>query len=192
MRYVTTHGALAADTHAQRPASVSLRTAMLEGLAPDGGLYVPESIEPWRDAEIARLPERTLTEIAYRALRPYTRPELDATTFEAVVAEALNFPIPLVEVEPGKLLVFTTWFDRTDPDRPLFDPVTEGILHSKLLVSESNDHGETFGPWREIPTPGLTGTAFCGPPVHWSDGSIGLAFESFKHYDDPKPAWHCA
>ncbi len=53
MRYVTTHGALAADTHAQRPASVSLRTAMLEGLAPDGGLYVPESIEPWRDAEIA-------------------------------------------------------------------------------------------------------------------------------------------
>src|SRR6185503_2633266 len=52
-------------------------------------------------AEIARLPERTLTEIAYRALRPYTRPELDATTFEAVVVEALNFPIPLVEVEPG-------------------------------------------------------------------------------------------
>ena len=44
---------------------------------------------------------RTLTEIAYRALRPYTRAELDATTFEAVVVEALNFPIPLVEVEPG-------------------------------------------------------------------------------------------
>jgi threonine synthase len=74
---------------------------MLEGLAPDGGLYVPERIEVWRDVELARLPERTLTEIAYRALRPYTRPELDATTFEAVVAEALNFPIPLVEVEPG-------------------------------------------------------------------------------------------
>ncbi|MGC4085291.1 MAG: hypothetical protein QM736_25010 [Vicinamibacterales bacterium] len=105
MRYVTTHGALAADTHAQRPASVSLRTAMLEGLAPDGGLYVPESIEPWRDAEIARLPERTLTEIAYRALRPYTRPELDATTFEAVVAEALNFPIPARRSRTGHLRV---------------------------------------------------------------------------------------
>ena len=51
--------------------------------------------------EVARLPDRTLTEIAYRALRPYTRGELDATTFEAVVVEALNFPIPLVEVEPG-------------------------------------------------------------------------------------------
>jgi len=74
---------------------------MLEGLAPDGGLYIPETIEPWSESELARLPQRTLTEIAYRALRPYTRPELDATICEAVVAEALNFPIPLVEVEPG-------------------------------------------------------------------------------------------
>jgi threonine synthase len=51
--------------------------------------------------ELARLPNRTLTEIAYRALRPYTRDELDATIFEALVVEALNFPIPLVQVEPN-------------------------------------------------------------------------------------------
>ena len=76
---------------------------MLEGLAPDGGLYVPETIDRGTPDEIARLPRRTLTEIAYRALRPYTRDELDATTFEAVVVDALNFPIPLVEVEPGHL-----------------------------------------------------------------------------------------
>ena len=63
---------------------------MLEGLAPDGGLYVPETFEPWRASELARLPERQLTEIAYRALRPYTRPELDAAICEAVVAEALG------------------------------------------------------------------------------------------------------
>jgi threonine synthase len=80
---------------------VPLRTAMLEGLAPDGGLYVPEVIDPWQSGELARLGNRTLTEIAYRALRPYTRPELDATTFEAVVVAALNFAIPLVEIEPG-------------------------------------------------------------------------------------------
>jgi len=99
MRFVTTRGSRAAGVG--RPASVSLKTAMLEGLAPDGGLYVPETIEPWSESELTRLPQRTLTEIAYRALRPYTRPELDATICEAVVAEALNFPIPLVEVEPG-------------------------------------------------------------------------------------------
>jgi threonine synthase len=80
---------------------VSFFTALIEGLARDGGLYVPEAVEPWSSDELARLPNRTLTEVAYRALRPYTRAELDATTFEAVVAEALNFEIPLVEVEPG-------------------------------------------------------------------------------------------
>jgi threonine synthase len=79
---------------------VSFHTALVEGLSPDGGLYVPETIEPMAVHELARLPQRTLTEIGYRALRPYTRDELDATIFEALIVEALNFPIPLVEIEP--------------------------------------------------------------------------------------------
>ena len=82
-------------------ATVSLREALIEGLAPGGGLYVPETIDEWPQRELERLPTRTLTEIAYRVLRPYTRGELDATAFEAAVVEALNFPIPVVEVEPG-------------------------------------------------------------------------------------------
>lgn len=80
---------------------VSFTEAVLVGLAPDGGLYVPETIEPWTADEIGRLSNRTLTEIGYRALRPYTRSELDPTLFEALVVDALNFAIPLVEVEPG-------------------------------------------------------------------------------------------
>ena len=54
-----------------------------------------------RPDEQARLPRRTLTEIGLRALRPFTRGEIDPATLEAVVVEALNFEIPLVEVEPG-------------------------------------------------------------------------------------------
>ena len=92
MRFVNTRGG---------GEPISFAAAVLEGLAPDGGLYVPETIEPWTAGEIARLPNRTLSEIGYRALRPYTRGELDATIFEALVVDALNFPIPLVEVEPG-------------------------------------------------------------------------------------------
>ena len=92
MRFLTTRGGAP---------PVSFCDALFAGLAPDGGLYVPETIERWSDDEIARLSNRTLTEIGYRALRPYTRGELDATLFEALVVDALNFPIPLVEVEPG-------------------------------------------------------------------------------------------
>ena len=80
---------------------VSFTTALFAGLAPDGGLYVPESIEPWTADELARLSRRTLTEIGLRALRPFARGDLDPATLEAVIVEALNFPIPLVEVTPG-------------------------------------------------------------------------------------------
>ena len=91
MRFVTTrHGP-----------PVSFTTALYEGLAPDGGLYVPETIESWTADELSRLPRRTLTEIGLRALRPFTRGDIDPATLEAVVVEALNFPIPLVEVEAG-------------------------------------------------------------------------------------------
>ena len=80
---------------------VSFAQALFEGLAPDGGLYVPETIEPWSADDFARLPRRTLTEIALRALRPFARGDIDAATLEAVIVEALNFDIPLVEIEPG-------------------------------------------------------------------------------------------
>ena len=73
MKFLTTRTPRSAASSNHQPASqgestdgASLRTAMLDGLAPDGGLYVPESIEPWQDGELARLGNRTLTEIAYR------------------------------------------------------------------------------------------------------------------------------
>ncbi len=91
MRFLTTRGGPAA----------SFTTALYEGLAPDGGLYVPATIEPWTAGELERLPRRTLTEIGLRAMRPFTRGDIDPATLEAVILEALNFPIPLVDVEPG-------------------------------------------------------------------------------------------
>ena len=91
MRFLTTR---------QGP-SVSFASALYQGLAPDGGLYVPETIEPWAAAEIERLPRRTLTETGLRVLRPFVRGEIDPATLEAVIVEALDFPIPLVPIEPG-------------------------------------------------------------------------------------------
>jgi len=98
----------------------------------------------------------------------------------------------MVEVHPGRLLLFATWFDRSDPDRPLFDPVTEGILKSKQLLSVSTDDGLSWSEWRELSTAHLRGCAITGPVLRWDDGTIGLAFESFKEFDDPKPGRHAA
>lgn len=92
MRFLSTRGSA--------PPS-SFTDALFSGLAPDGGLFVPEAIERWSEADLQRLPRRTLTDIALRAMRPFVRGELDLAVLEAVVVEALNFDIPLVEIEPG-------------------------------------------------------------------------------------------
>jgi threonine synthase len=92
MRFVTTRG--------QAPAT-SLEWALFDGLAPDGSLYVPESIDCWRPDELAALSSRSLFDIGIRVLRPYTVGEIDEPTLTSIVGDALNFPIPLVQVEPG-------------------------------------------------------------------------------------------
>ncbi|MHB8954254.1 MAG: sialidase family protein [Pirellulaceae bacterium] len=98
----------------------------------------------------------------------------------------------LVEVAAGRLLLFSTWFDRSDPARPLFDPLTEGILKSKQLLSVSDDEGESWSPWHELSTGDLRGCALTGPVLRWDDGTIAVAFESFKEFDDPRPGRHAA
>ncbi len=113
------------------------------------------------------------------------------TTTLAGVAGSLG-GAEMVEIAPRRLQLWTTWFDRSEPARPLFDPQTEGILHSKLLLSTSSDEGETWSPWQEIATPGLSGCATTGPIIQWSDGTLAYAFESFKEFDDPRPARHAA
>lgn len=120
--------------------------------------------------------------------------QAQAAQFDSVIdglPGSLSGPA-LVEVEPGRLLLFATWFDRSEPARPLFDPATEGILHSRQLLAVSTDHGESWSNWQTIPTPGLTGCAATGPVLHWADGTIAFAFESFKEFDDPQPATHGA
>jgi len=100
MRFTTTR-ALQHSGDEQPP--VSFTTALFQGLAADGGLYVPETIEAWPDRELARLPRRTLTEIALRVLRPFTRGELDPAVLEAVVVEALvgDDPQPAAKASPA-------------------------------------------------------------------------------------------
>jgi threonine synthase len=92
MRYVTTRG--------EAPA-VSLEWALFDGLAPDGSLYVPETIDCWSPAEIRSLPGRSLQAIGVRVLSPYTAGEIAPDALDRLVGDALNFPIPLREVEPG-------------------------------------------------------------------------------------------
>src|SRR6185503_11226212 len=97
MRFVTTKSR---EPQARPAPGESFGFALFEGIAPDGGLYVPESVPQWRPEDLARLSSMTLADVGARVLHPYVD-ELDYDALLAIVQDALAFPIPLVEVEPG-------------------------------------------------------------------------------------------
>lgn len=87
MKFVSTRG--------QSPA-VSFGEALARGLAPDGGLYMPERWPtiPLGDFDGAH----TLPEVAEVMLRPFVEGDPIAPQIGDVVRDAFNFPAPLVPV----------------------------------------------------------------------------------------------
>jgi threonine synthase len=77
---------------------VSFTQALFDGLAPDGGLYVPK--EPSLSTDLAVLPSPNLGATGTRVIEPFLRGELPPGRLRAIVDDALDFEIPIVEVEP--------------------------------------------------------------------------------------------
>ncbi|MBV6415692.1 MAG: Threonine synthase [Steroidobacteraceae bacterium] len=89
MQYLSTRG---------EGAAVSFSEALLAGLAPDGGLYVPAAwprLEP-RDFNAAT----TLSQVARTLIAPFVAGDTLEGALEAITADAFDFPAPLVAV-PG-------------------------------------------------------------------------------------------
>ncbi len=78
---------------------VSFKEAAITGIAPDKGLYFPESI-PQLDAEfIKNIENYSEAEIAYKVIAPFIGDEIPEAKLKQIVEETLSFPFPLVEVE---------------------------------------------------------------------------------------------
>ncbi len=76
MRYISTRG--------QAPA-LSFEEVVLTGLAPDGGLYVPENYPQMSKDEIADLAGLPYHEVAFRVMRPYVGDCIDETTLRDIL-----------------------------------------------------------------------------------------------------------
>ena len=92
MRFVSTAG--------QAPPA-TLSEALLEGPAPDGGLFVPERLEPLAARELALLRRLPLTGISSVLGRRLFGSEVPEDELAALLEDALDFPIPLRQIEPG-------------------------------------------------------------------------------------------
>jgi threonine synthase len=72
--------------------------ALFAGTAPDGGLYMPERIDPLPPASLARLGGADFVTIATIVGAHLLRGEITEAELESLVRAALDFPVPLVQV----------------------------------------------------------------------------------------------
>ena len=79
----------------------SFKRALLLGQAPDGGLFVPDSLSRIPGAQRTRLLDATFSERAFVTARHFLGDEMDHRLLRTVVHDALDFPVPLREIEPG-------------------------------------------------------------------------------------------
>ena len=85
MRYVSTRDAALTATLSQ---------ALERGIAPDGGLYVPETFPTFRPEDFDGA--ETLPAIAERLLAPFFAGDALEPQLSAILREAFDFPVPLV------------------------------------------------------------------------------------------------
>jgi threonine synthase len=78
---------------------VTFAEAALTGLAPDGGLYIPEEIPGYRDSVRKSLGTMSFPEIAFETIRPYVKDEIPPAVLEDLVAGAFPFGCPLVSLD---------------------------------------------------------------------------------------------
>ena len=78
--------------------TASLKEAVVRGLAPDRGLYMPERITTIPSAFFKHIGEMSLGDIAYVVANTLFGEDIDSSTLKNIVNDTLNFEIPLVKV----------------------------------------------------------------------------------------------
>ncbi len=126
MRFHSTRGPADGD-------GASLAEAITGGLAPDGGLYVPEGIPRLAPGDFDGL--ETPPEIAVRLLTPFFAGDRLADELQAICEETFRFPLPVVPlaVAPGELAVLELFHGPT----AAFKDVGAGFLAACMQRLES-------------------------------------------------------
>ncbi|WP_332913158.1 hypothetical protein [Algoriphagus boritolerans] len=78
---------------------VSLAEAVIKGLAPDNGLYMPERIPVLPQDLMMEFSEMSFQEIGYAIISALFSEDLSASQIRELVDHTLTFDAPLVQVE---------------------------------------------------------------------------------------------
>ncbi|MGC1204515.1 MAG: threonine synthase [Flavobacteriaceae bacterium] len=78
--------------------NASFKDAVIKGLAPDKGLYFPESITPLPKAFFENIDNLSYFEIAFEAIKQFVSPEIPETVLKTIVSDTLSFDFPIVKL----------------------------------------------------------------------------------------------
>lgn len=90
MKYISTN---------HRINETSFKEAVIKGLANDGGLYFPTEIPTLPESFFTSLKDKNLAQLGYELLHYYAEGSIENDCLRKLTKEALDFEIPLVEVE---------------------------------------------------------------------------------------------
>ncbi|MGH9856430.1 MAG: threonine synthase, partial [Acidobacteriota bacterium] len=79
-----------------RAEPVTFREAVLGGVAPDGGLWIPERLPVLPASFFARLPDLTLQEIAFEIAMLFAEDDMAPEDLRAILNSAINFDARLI------------------------------------------------------------------------------------------------
>src|SRR5690554_4364112 len=80
---------------------VSLKEAVIRGLAPDQGLYMPVGIPTMSRDFLDNIHKLSFREIGYEVVRAFFKEDLSEEEIIALVDHTLEFDAPLVEIANG-------------------------------------------------------------------------------------------
>lgn len=84
---------------------VSFETALITGLAPDKGLYMPKDLPNFSEEELTSLKDEPYPEIAFRLLSRILEGEIDETALKEITYDAYNYDVPLEEVDENTYIM---------------------------------------------------------------------------------------
>jgi threonine synthase len=84
---------------------VSFKDALLKGLAPDKGLYMPDYIPAFTKEELSSFSSMSYAEIAFGILDKFLKNDIPSKDLKDIVFDAYNFDVPLEKVVDRKYIM---------------------------------------------------------------------------------------
>lgn len=84
---------------------VTFSEALLKGLAPDKGLYLPQEIPTFSKKEISSFSSKEYYEIAFEISRKFLKGQIEDKELLSMLKDAYNYDVPLEQVYDNKYIM---------------------------------------------------------------------------------------